>query len=80
MDVTPLSQDAYKVQLAGVAVKRALLNTLERCRAGIPRHEPIRQGEVEGLYVETVPDPTVPPGNDRLFWCNRRTPSVRMEA
>lgn len=25
----------------------------------------------KGLYVETVPDPTVPPGNDRLFWCNR---------
>jgi hypothetical protein len=25
----------------------------------------------KGLFVETVPDPTVPPGNDRLFWCNR---------
>jgi len=25
----------------------------------------------KGLFVEILPDPTVPPGNDRLFWCNR---------
>lgn len=25
----------------------------------------------KGLYVEIAPDPTVQPGNDQLFWCNR---------
>jgi hypothetical protein len=25
----------------------------------------------KGLYISTAPDPPLPPGNDRLFWCNR---------
>ncbi len=71
----PLSQNAYKVQLAKTAVKRALLDaakeglTMERPgqqKASMNRCEKLRW---KGMFIEADRDPNSPPSNPRPFWC-----------
>ena len=76
-DAKPLSQNAYKVTLARVAVKRALLEAAKRVKAvamerpgltkvSMNRCEKLRW---KGMFIEAEWDPTIQHCNDRAFWC-----------
>ncbi len=76
MSATPLSQNAYKVQLARVAVKRALLAAAKRVaygagtsRSDARRHGPLPKPALERPVYRSRVGPHGPHGNDRAFWC-----------